>query len=123
MINFIIPLIIAAGVLAWVLRPGKRPTNHRKIAILSTTIPPLIVAIAAVIFQLLHNAVGRTWVSDISNTCFIVSISLVGAAILAMVGFVIARKGEVAKGIGFGICIAIFLSIIEFGLLEGLAGV
>ena len=119
----IIPLIIAVGVLAWVLRPGKRPTNPRRIAILVTTIPPLIVAITAVVFQVLHNVAGSTWVSDISNTCFIVSIGLVGAAILASAGFAIARKGEIAKGIGFGACIAVVVSIIELGLLEGLGGV
>jgi hypothetical protein len=120
---FIIPLIIAAGVLAWVLRPGKRPTNPRRVAILVTAIPPLIVAIAAVVFQLLHNAAAKTEVSDISNTCFIVGLGLVGAAILASAGFAIARKVEIAKGIGFGICIAIVVSIMELILLEGLAGV
>ena len=120
---FIIPLIIAAGVLAWVLRPGKRPTNPRRVAILVTAIPPLIVAIAAVVFQLLHNAAAKTEVSDISNTCFIVGLSLVGAAILASAGFAIASKVEIAKGIGFGICIAVVVSIMELILLEGLAGV
>ncbi len=123
MINFIIPLIIAAGVLAWVLRPGKRPTNPRRVAILATAIPPLIVATAGVVFQLLHNVAAKTEVSDISNTCFIVGLGLVGAAILASAGFAIARKGEIAKGIGFGICIAVVVSIMELILLEGLAGV
>jgi len=119
----IIPLIIAVGVLAWVFRPGKRPTNSRRIAILVTAIPPLVVAIAAVVFQLLHNAAGKTWVSDISNTCFIVGLGLVVVAILASAGFAIARKGEIAKGIGFGVCIAVVISIIELALLEGLGGV
>ena len=119
----IIPLIIAVGVLAWVLRPGKRPTNPRRIAILVTAIPPLIVAIAAVVFQLLHNAAGKTWVSDISNTLAIVGLGIVGAAILASAGFAIARKGEIAKGIGFSICIAVAISIVELISLEGLAGV
>ena len=105
------------------LRPGKRPTNPRRVAILATAIPPPIVAIAAVAFQLLHNAVAKTEVSDISNTCFIVGLNLVGAAILASAGFAIARKGEIAKGIGFGICIAVVVSIMELILLEGLAGV
>ena len=119
----IIPLIIAVGILAWVLRPGKRSTNPRRVAILVTAIPPLIVAIAAVVFQLLHNAAAKTEVSDISNTCFIVGLGLVGAAILASAGFAIARKVEIAKGIGFGICIAVVVSIMELILLEGLAGV
>jgi len=119
----IIPLIIAAGILAWVLRPGKSPAKPRRIAILATTIPPFVIAIVAVIFQVLHNTTEGPWVSDISNTCFIVSISLVGAAILATVGFVIARKWEIAKGLGFGICIGVIILIIEFGVLEWLAGV
>ena len=120
---FAIPLIIVIGILAWVLRPGKSPAKPRRVAILATAIPPLVVAIVAVIFQVLHNKAGSTGVSDISNTCFIVSICLVGAAILAVVGFAIARKWEIAKGIGFGICIGVLISIIEFGVLEWLAGV
>lgn len=119
----IIPLIVATCVLAWVLRPGKSPTRPHRVAILATAIPPLIVAIAAVIFQVLHNAAGKTWISDISNICFIVTIGLVGAAIFATVGFVIARKREIAKGIGFGICIGVFISVIELAVLEGLGGV
>lgn len=118
-----IPLIIIAGILAWILRPGKSHTKPRKVAILATVIPPLAAAIIAVIFQVLHNTVGKTWVSDISNTCFLITIGLVGVAILAMVGLVIARKWEIAKGIGFGICIGVIISIIEFGVLEWLAGV
>ena len=121
--TFAIPLIIVIGVLAWVLRPGKRPTNPRRITILATVIPPVVVVVVAVIFQLLHNATGKVGVSDISNTLFIVGLGLIGAAILASVGFTFTRKGEVAKGIGFGICIAVIISIIEFGLLEWLGGV
>jgi hypothetical protein len=120
---FIIPVVIIVGILAWVLRPGKSPTTARVAAILATAIPPVVVAIAAIVFQLLYNAAGKTWVSDISNTCFIAGLGLIGAAILVSAGFAFARKGEVAKGIGFGICIAIVVSIIELALLEGLAGV
>jgi hypothetical protein len=119
----IILLIFIVGAVAWVLRPRKSQANQRKIAILATSIPPFIVAIAAVIFQLLHNASGRIWVSDIANTCFIVTIGMVCLAILAAVGFVIARKLEIAKGAGFGICISILISIIELAVLEWLAGV
>jgi hypothetical protein len=119
----IVLLVIVVGVVAWLLRPGKSPAKPRKVAILATAVPPLVIAIVAVVFQLLHNAVGNTWVSDISNTCFIVTIGLVGAAILALVGFAIARKWEIAKGIGFGVCIGVIISVIEFGVLEWLAGV
>jgi hypothetical protein len=123
MTTLIIPLIIAIGVVAWILRPRKSITKPRKVVILATAIPPLVVAIAAVVFQLLHNAAGRTWVSDIANTCFIIGLGLIGAAILASAVFAFARKGEIAKGIGFGVCIAVVVSIIEFGLLEWLGGV
>jgi hypothetical protein len=119
----ILPLVIIVSILAWVLRPGKSLTTARTVAILATTILPLIVAIAAVIFQLLHNAAGKTWVSDISNTCFIIGLGLTGAAILASASFAFMHKGHIAKGIGFGICIIIIVSIIEFGLLEWLGGV
>lgn len=119
----IIPVILVIFVVAWVLRPGMRSTKSRKVAILATAIPPLVVATAAVFFQMLHNAAGKTWVSDISNTCFIVSIGLIGAAILVTIGFAIARKWEIARGIGFGICICVLIAIIELAMLEWLAGV
>jgi hypothetical protein len=119
----IIPLIIVIGFLAWVLRPGKKPTISRRIAILVTAIPALAAAVAAVTFQLLHNASGTVEVSDISNTLFIVGLGLVGAFILALIGFIVVRKGDIAKGTGFGICIAVVVSIIELGLLEWLGGV
>ncbi len=117
-----IPLVIVFSILAWVFRPGKNSTGPRRIAILATGIPSLFAAIVAVIFQVLHNITGITWLSDMANTCFIIGIGLVGAAILAVLGFVIARKWEIAKGIGFGICIGVIVSIIEFGVLEWLAG-
>jgi hypothetical protein len=119
----IVPLVIILGILAWFLRPGKGATKARIIAILATVIPQFIILISAVVFQFLHNAAGRTWVSDISNTIFLLGLGLIGVAILISIGFTIIRKGEVAKGIGFGICIAIVVSIIDFGLLEWLGGV
>ncbi|MFC1910071.1 hypothetical protein ACFLXC_02110 [Chloroflexota bacterium] len=42
---------------------------------------------------------------------------------MAVVGLVITHKGEVAKGAGFGACIAVVISVIVFGFLEWLAGV
>jgi len=119
----IVPLVLVVCLVMWFLRPGIRPTNQRKIAILATGIPIFGTAVAAVTFQLLHNAAGKTWVSDIANTCFIISAGLVGLAILAVIGFVIARKWEIAKGIGFGICIGVLISIVELAVLEWLAGV
>ena len=119
----IIPLIIIVGFLAWMLRPGKKPTTSRRIAILVTVISVLTVAIAAVVIQLLHNAAETAEVSDISNTLFVVGPGLIGAAILASIGFIIARKGDIARGTGFGICIDVVVSVIELGLLEWLGEV
>jgi len=119
----IIPLIIVIGFLAWVLRPGKKPATPRRNAILVTAILSLMVAIAAVVFQLLHNATGMIDVAEISNTLFIVGLGLIGAYTLASIGFIVIRKGDIAKGTGFGACLAVFVSIIELGLLEWLGGV
>jgi len=121
--TILIPVAIIVGILAWVLRPQKGTIKVRKVAILTTAIPPVIVAIAALVFQLLHNATGDEGVSDISNTCFIVGIGLIGTAILALLGFAVSRKVEIVKGIGFGLNIAVILSILELVLLEWLAGV
>jgi hypothetical protein len=118
-----IPLIIVIGILAWLLRPGKSPTKARIVAILVTAIPQFVVAIAAIVFQLVHNAAGKTWVSDISNTFFLVGLGLTGVAILASIGLALAHRGDVAKGAGFGVCTAVIISIIVFGLLEWLGGV
>jgi hypothetical protein len=120
---FIIPLFIAVCIVAWMLRPRKTISKSRKYAILSVILPSLVLAVTAVVFQLLQNATGNVEVSDISNNLFITGIFVIGAAMLAFAGFAITRKWEIAKGIGFGICIAVLVSIIEFGLLEGLAGV
>jgi len=120
---FILPLVIIVLVLAWLLRPGKSPTKPRKVGILVSVLPPFTVAIAAIVFQVMHNAAGKTWVSDISNTCFLVGLGLTGLAILASLSFTIMRKVELAKGIGFGACINIIISIILFGFLEWLGGV
>jgi len=120
---FVIPLFIAVCIVAWMLRPRKDMSKSRKYAILSVILPSLVLAVAAVVFQLVQNATGNGEVSGISNNLFITGMFVIGAAVLVLVGFAIMRKGEIVKGIGFGICIALIVSIIEFGLLEGLAGV
>lgn len=119
----IVPLIIVIGIIAWVLRPGKTPSNPRKIAILATIVPPFVVGTASIIFQLLHNVGGTVEVSDVSNTLFLVGLGLIGVYILTLIGFALARKGDIARGIGFGICIAVVISVVELGLLEWLGGV
>lgn len=119
----IIPLVIIVCFIAWLLRPGKSPSKARLIAILATTVPVFTAALVAVIFQLLHNAAGMTWVAEAANICFIICIGITGLAILAVIGLLIARKWEIAKGTGFGICIGIIISVIDLVVLEWLAGV
>ncbi len=119
----IIPLAIIAGVLAWMLRPGTNPCKPRRVAIIVTVVPVIILAVAAVIFQLLHNAGGNTWVSVISNALFVIGCGLLCAAIVAALAFAVARKTDIAKSAGFGACIDFFILAIELGLLEWLAGV
>ncbi len=119
----IIPLIIVVGIIGWALRPGVRPSNPRKVAILAIVVPALAVAIAAVIFQVLHNTTGTIEVAEIANTLFVVGLGLIAASILAAFGYALLHQGDIARGMGFGACIAVIISVIELGLLEWLAGV
>lgn len=119
----ILPLFVVIVILAWMLRPRKGMSNSSKVAIITTIVLAVIAAAAALTSQLLYTATGTVEVSEIANICFIVGMGLVVVYILASIGFVIAHKGDIAKGIGFGICIAVFISIIELGLLEWLGGV
>jgi hypothetical protein len=119
----ILPLVIVVGILIWVLRPGRAPARPRRIAILATTVPSIVVAVAAIVFQLLYNRGGTIEVASISNALFVVGLGLIGAYILGLIGFVVARRGEIARGAGFGTCISIVVSVIELGLLEWLGGV
>ena len=121
--TIIIPIALIAGILAWVFRPNTVTIKARRAAILATTIPLVIIAIAALFSQILQNSTGGTGISDISNALFIVGLGLTGATVLALIGFAIARKVEITKGIGFGLNIMVILSIIEFVSLEALAGV
>ncbi|MFA5065307.1 MAG: hypothetical protein WC566_07565 [Dehalococcoidia bacterium] len=117
-----IPLIIAAGILAWVTRPKEKQTGPARLSILATIILPCLIALAAIASQLISNAIGMTGILGLSNTLFIIGLCLIGIAILALVVFAAKRKGDVVKGIGFGICISVIVYTLAFGLLEWLAG-
>lgn len=119
----IIPIFIAVCIVGWILRPRKGMPESRKYAILAVSFSSLVLAIAAITLQLLQNATGNVEVANISNTLFVIGLFLICAALLALVGFAIAHKGEIAKGLGFGICIAVVVSIMELGILEWLSGV
>lgn len=119
----ILPVLIAVCAVAWFLRPQKGIAVSRKYAILIVSISSLVLAITSIIFQLMQNATGNVVVAYISNALFVAGLVLICAAVLISIGFAIAHKGEIAKGIGFGICIALIVSIIELGILEWLGGV
>lgn len=119
----IIPFSLAIGFLAWKLRPGKDQTKAGWIAMFAVILPAVALAIAAVIFQLVHNAAGIISVAEPANTLFVAGLILIGLGLLAMVGFAMAAKKEIVKNIGFGLCLAFFTTVVELGLLEWLGGV
>jgi Na+/melibiose symporter-like transporter len=120
--RFIITILfVIVCIVAWFLRPRKNMSKSRKYAILSVTLLSLVLACAAVVYQSLQNATGK-FVSDVSVTLSIIGYILICAAMLSSAGSAIAHKGEVAQGIGFGICIAVVISIIELGLLQWMVG-
>jgi len=119
----LIPLAVIAAVLAWILWPKAGTFKNRRVAILVTTIPLVILTIASLVYQSTQNSTGGTGVADISNTLFIVGLCLIGAAFIALVFYALAHKVETARGLGFGITIMAMLSIIGFASLEALAGV
>jgi hypothetical protein len=119
----VITFVIVMGILAWVLRPREKLTGSRRLTILAVMVPTLLLAVAAIAFQLFQNASGEILVSDVSNTLFVTGLCLIGVAILALAAFAVKRKTQVAMGIGFSICLAAIIYAIEFGLLEWLGGV
>jgi len=110
----IVTLILLAGLLAWKFRPQRGMNSSRKTAALVAAVPPIVFFIFSLIFQLMSN----TPESEIANVSFVIGFGLVVIALLASGGFALAQKREVAKGLVFGICIAVLIAIIEFTLLE-----
>ena len=119
----IVPLFLVVCIVGWVLRPRRDFSKSRKYALFLVILLCVVLALAAVIFQILHNTSGTVEVSNISNTLFIAGLSVIGAAILILAGFIVGHNREIAKGMGFGVCVAIIVSIVELGLLEWLGGV
>ncbi|MEN8613885.1 hypothetical protein ABFB09_01185 [Dehalogenimonas sp. THU2] len=119
----VVPLAIAVFFLAWKLRPPAGAPRERSIATLAILIPNLIIAIAAIIAQLVHNASIGEGVSDTANNLIILEFWLCVAALIALIVVMLQRKGEIVKGLGLGFCIAFLTLIVNFGVLEGLAGV
>lgn len=119
----IIPLCIVIGFLAWRLRPRRLETRASRIALMVTVSPPMVMAIMAVVFQLIHNAAGVISVAEAANTIFVAGLIFIGLGIIVLIAFALLRKKEIAKSIGFGLSISVFIIVIELGLLEWLGGV
>jgi hypothetical protein len=119
----IIPLLILMIVLAWILRPKEKLAASQLLSTYSVIILSVVLALAAIVVQLLSNRSGNIEVSAISNTLFVINLGLVGATILVLLLFSLLRKWNRVKQIGFGICIAVLICIVELGLLEWLGGV
>jgi len=118
-----IPLIIAVGVIAWMIRPKEKPTGSVRLSIFVTIIPPCLALLLAIASQLLGNVAAIAGVSVLANTFFVIALGLVGIALIVLIVLAVKRKGEVVRAIGFGICISFIICILVFGLLEWLAGV
>jgi len=118
-----IPLVILTCFIAWLLRPRKNSPKPRIYAGLSVALLSLSLAAVSVAFQFYQNSTGSIQVSDVSNSLFIAGLIVIAAALLTLVGFAAARKRDIVLGIGFGVCTAVFFSVIELGLLEWLGGV
>lgn len=123
MIIIIIPLSILIGFLTWRLRPHKLETQARRIALLATLLPPVVMFATSIGFQLLYNASGVISVAEVSNSIFVAGLIFVSLGILVLIGFALFHKKDIVKIIGFGLCISFFITVIELGLLEWLGGV
>lgn len=121
--TIIIPLCILIGLLAWRLRPHKHETRSSRIAIFATILPSGAMAIAAVAFQLLHNASGVISVAEASNSIFVAGLIFIVVGIPVSICFALFKKKDIAKSISFGLCISFFITVVELGLLEWLGGV
>ncbi|WKY48167.1 hypothetical protein Q5O24_02205 [Eubacteriaceae bacterium ES3] len=119
----IIPLSVLIGVLAYLFRPRSTDTKHARLFGLGVMILSFVLALVSVVVQIIHNTAGEISVSEISNNLFIGGFFGLGAGILVAFVLMIAGKKEIARNIGFGLCLTFFILVIELALLEWLAGV
>jgi hypothetical protein len=121
--TIIIPIILLVVLVVVLLQPWKGMTKKRVYATLAAGIPPIVIAIAAVIFQVVDYTAGRIEVSDISNILFVITTGWIAAAIIFSFIFAFLRRTELLKGTVFGTGIAILIVIVTLGLLEWMGGV
>ncbi|MDK2904847.1 MAG: hypothetical protein PWR12_923 [Eubacteriaceae bacterium] len=119
----IIPLSILMGFLTYKLRPRSTDMRYARFTGLGAFIISAVIAVASVVIQIIHNTAGEISVSGISNNLFIGGFFfwLIGLAIAFILAF--SQKKELARNIGFGMCLTFFILVIELALLEGLGGV
>lgn len=102
-VSLIYLILLAAGILPWVLLRREKMTTLHRVVTLVTAILPTVPGMVNIFFlALLH------W--DISNPCAFIAIGLIAGAILALAYFTIAHKWEIAKDIGVGVGIAIIVA-------------
>ena len=105
-VSFIYLILLAAGILLWVLLRREKMTTLHRVATLITAILPTVPGMFNIFFlALLHR--------DISNPAAFVAIGLMAVAILASAYFAITHNGEIAKNIGAGVGIAVI--VVLFG--------
>jgi hypothetical protein len=112
-------VLIISAFSAWViwllwLLLGMMEVRTSRAALLSTAIPPTLLAIAALVFALLNKeALGE---GPTINIFWQVGFGLAVAAFLSSFVFAIMRKWEIAKGTDFGSSIGIFALLIDMVL-------
>jgi len=101
-VSLIYLILLAAGILPWVLlRREKMTTLHRVVTLVTAILPTVPGIVSLFVLSLLHR--------DISNPCAFVAMGLMAGAIVASARFAITDKGEIAKDIGVGVGIAIIV--------------
>lgn len=119
---YFIPIVIAVGILAWILKPRKDLSKAGKNAILLITISSLILAVVSVIVQLVQNSTGVPDLSNISNTLFIIGIVIIFLVIILTVFFAVRHQSEIVRALSFGACIGVIICVVELFILGWLAG-
>jgi hypothetical protein len=119
----IIPVVLLVILVVVLFQPWKGMTKSRIYATLFAGIPPVVIAFAAIIFQVIDYTAGRIEVSGASNILFIIVTGWIAAAIIISIVFAFLRRTELLKGTVFGTGITILFAIVTLGLLEWMGGV
>lgn len=119
----IIPLSVLIGFLTYWLRPRPMDMRYTRFIGLGLIAVSAVLAISSVVIQLIHNTAGEISVSEISNNLFLCGFFVLPIGILIAFILAFAQKKELARNIGFGLCLTFYILVIELALLEWLGGV